>query len=262
MVSPNTPSNPDKAKNPAAMDAMFSRIVRWYDPLNRILSLGFDQKWRKKLATEAVTPSKHLGHAVMRVGDFAAGTLDVTMALSRHPAFHKDAQIVAVDVCPAMMLAGRNKIARSNAYKGKEPMLLVADAGKLPLPDSCLDSITMAFGIRNMAPRERVFAEMLRVLSPGGKACILEFSSRQNRFCKGLYSLYLQKLLPRFGRMFSGDGAYGYLARSIMDFPSADELAKEMQEAGFCAVRYTKLTAGIVALHVGEKGTDAFSSIC
>ncbi|MBQ2477175.1 MAG: class I SAM-dependent methyltransferase, partial [Desulfovibrio sp.] len=121
--------------------------------------------------------------------------------------------------------------------------------------DNSVDSVTIAFGIRNILPRAEALKEMHRVLVPGGRACILEFGSGRDKIWGGLYNVYLTRLLPAIGRLVSRDsGAYAYLARTIMAFPSARELRKEMEDAGFAKVRYEKLTSGIVCLHVGEKG--------
>ena len=129
-----------------------------------------------------------------------------------------------------------------------------ADAKKLPLPDASVDCVTMAFGIRNIKPRSEAFAEMLRVLTPGGRACILEFGSGSERIWGGLYNFYLDRILPRIGKMVSRDpGAYEYLAETIRNFPTAPALEKEMTDAGFARAWHIKLTSGIVCLHVGEK---------
>ncbi len=112
----------------------------------------------------------------------------------------------------------------------------------------------MAFGIRNIKPRSEAFAEMLRVLTPGGRACILEFGSGSERIWGGLYNFYLDRILPRIGKMVSRDpGAYEYLAETIRNFPTAPALEKEMTDAGFARAWHIKLTSGIVCLHVGEK---------
>lgn len=138
----------------AKVSGLFARIVKWYDPLNRLLSLGLDQGWRKCLA-DAVLPGQAEGKRVL---DLAAGTLDVTLAVrKRHPAV----QVLAMDFCPPMLVHGQKKLSGED----KDFVLSVgADARALPLPDACMDGLTMAFGIRNIAPRSASFAEMARVL--------------------------------------------------------------------------------------------------
>lgn len=164
---------------------------------------------------------------------------------------HPAALVPALDFCPPMLVRGRSKLKGANALK---VLPVAADAKKLPLPDASVDCITMAFGIRNILPREAAFAEMLRVLRPGGRACILEFGSGRERIWGGLYNFYLNRILPRVGRVFSKDqAAYGYLAQTIRAFPTARELEEEMESAGFARAWHLKLTSGIVCLHLGEK---------
>ena len=226
----------------AAVAGMFGRIVRFYDLLNRVLSLGLDQHWRKVLARNV-----RLGESGV-VLDLAAGTLDVSLAIRR---LHPTALVPALDFCPPMLVQGSRKLKGDNA---RCILPVAADAKRLPLPDASVDCLTIAFGIRNIIPRETAFAEMLRVLRPGGRACILEFGSGRERIWGGLYNVYLNHLLPRVGRLFSKDpAAYAYLADTIRAFPSAIELEKELRKAGFNKAWYQKLTSGIVCLHVGEK---------
>ena len=225
-----------------AVAGMFGRIVPFYDLLNRLLSLGIDQYWRRVLARNV-----RLGDTGIVV-DLAAGTLDVALAVRRR---YPEALVPALDFCLPMLAQGRRKLKDANV---QHILPVGADAKQLPLPDASVDCVTMAFGIRNIVPREAAFAEMLRVLRPGGRACILEFGSGQERIWGGLYNLYLNHLLPRVGRMFSRDAsAYSYLTETIRAFPSAVQLEKDMRTAGFARAWYEKLTSGIVCLHVGEK---------
>jgi demethylmenaquinone methyltransferase/2-methoxy-6-polyprenyl-1,4-benzoquinol methylase len=221
---------------------MFGRIVPCYDILNRVLSLGCDRLWRARLAG-AARPG-----ATGRILDLATGTFDAALALrSRYPGI----TVPAVDFCLPMLQKGRSKLREQN----RERILPVAgDATCLPLPDASVDSITMAFGIRNIRARHTVFAEMLRVLAPGGLACILEFGSCRERIWGGAYNLYLNHLLPALGKLISGDdGAYAYLARTIRDFPDAVTLEEELRNAGFARTRFERIFSGIVCLHVAEK---------
>ena len=153
-----------------------------------------------------------------------------------------------------MLALGRRKLKGENVSR---ILPVAADAKRLPLSAASVDCITIAFGIRNIIPREAAWAEMLRVLRPGGRACILEFGSGQERIWGGLYNFYLNRVLPQIGRVFSRDaGAYGYLADTICAFPSARALEDEMRAAGFARAWHRKLTSGIVCLHVGEKASD------
>ena len=172
----------------------------------------------------------------------------VSLAIRRK---YPHVQVPAMDFCPPMLQRGLHKLKGDNA---RAIMPVAADAKKLPLPDASVDCVTMAFGIRNIKPRSEAFAEMLRVLTPGGRACILEFGSGSERIWGGLYNFYLDRILPRIGKMVSRDpGAYEYLAETIRNFPTAPALEKEMTDAGFARAWHIKLTSGIVCLHVGEK---------
>lgn len=227
------------------VQGLFGRIAGVYDLLNRCLSLGFDAFWRKRLA-ESVAPFPRGGTG--RILDLAAGTLEVSLNLARrYPA----RTILAADFCRPMLARGLPKLSRLS--KGRI-LPLAGDARRLPLPDASVDAVTMAFGLRNVTPRQDVYSEVLRVLTPGGKFCVLEFGSAKNRIMGGLYNLYLGKILPLIGRMVSRDqGAYQYLADTVAAYPEARPLAREMENAGFERVRYKTYTAGIVCLHVGCK---------
>ena len=211
----------------SAVASMFGRIVPCYDMLNRILSLGCDRLWRARLA-EAARPGP-----TGRILDLATGTFDVALALcARYP----DATIPAVDFCLPMLQKGRSKL---RGRKRERILPIAGDATCLPLPAASVDSITIAFGIRNIQARHTAFAEMLRVLAPGGLACILEFASGKERGRGGAYTLYLNRLLPRLAQLISGDGdAYAYLARTIRDFPDAVTLEQELRSAGFARTRF------------------------
>jgi len=229
-----------------AVSDMFGRIVRWYDPLNRLLSLGMDQGWRACLARTALAGLEETANP--RLLDLAAGTLDVSLALhARRP----DAAIIAMDYCRPMLEKGEKKL--DTPARRSSIATVTADARRLPLPDNSVQAVTMAFGIRNISPRAEAMSEMCRVLRPGGRACILEFGSGRQRIWKGLYNVYLNRFLPLLGKLVSGDNAYVYLARTIREFPTAAELADELRTSGFGRVYYIPLTSGIVCLYVAEK---------
>lgn len=219
---------------------MFGRIAGVYDLLNHVLSLGIDYSWRRSLAELAP------GGTIL---DLAAGTLDVSLALRKA---HPEATIFAMDFCLPMLEQGMKKLKNPDV---RESIAVVnADARSLPLPGESVDGITMAFGIRNITPRREAFVEMLRVLKPGGRMCILEFGSASERIWGGLYNFYLKRILPAIGKAAARDeDAYSYLARTIQNFPTAQRLASEIGEAGFANVEYMRLTGGIVCLHWGEK---------
>lgn len=226
---------------------MFGRIVPWYDLLNHVLSLGQDIYWRHQLVRLARPACRHASEEDFLVLDLAAGTLDVSLELLRQ---HPQARVLAMDFTFPMLKRGRQK-----AHQRKVNVDIVqADGRYLPLPGNTLDCITMAFGIRNIIPREQAFAEALRVLKPGGRLCILEFGSGKNRIFRGVYNFYLDRLLPVLGRVVSGDAAaYRYLADTIKAFPDAPALASQLLAAVFTGVFYRPMMSGIVYVHVAEK---------
>ena len=224
---------------------LFSHIAGVYDRLNRVLSFGLDAYWRRNLA-EAVRPFPMKGTA--RILDLAAGTLEVSVALARR---YPNKSILALDFCRPMLTRGLPKLKK---LRNRKIYPLAADGRGLPLADASVDAITIAFGLRNIRPREAVYAEALRVLVPGGRFCVLEFGSAEDRILFGLYNFYLAHVLPIAGGLISRNkGAYRYLADTVAAYPAPVTLAEEMRLAGFANVRYGGLTAGIVWLHTGEK---------
>lgn len=238
-------SEDEHARN---VSGMFGNIVKWYDLLNRVLSLGLDQRWRRCLA-DSVLPKQHGGGwgKTGRILDLAAGTLDVSNALRRR---YTGIQVPALDFCFPMLVQGKSKLSGDDR---NAVWPVTADARALPLPDACVDGVTMAFGIRNIVPRAVAFAEIARVLVPGGRACILEFGTGKNRIWLGVYNVYLKYVLPLIGRLSGNAEAYRYLSKTIMDFPDANALKEEMRTAGFRRIYYIPLCSGIVCLHVAEK---------
>lgn len=237
MSLKNNTLSPDNHSHTVA--SMFSQISRWYDFLNHFLSLGLDFYWRAKLV-EATYPH-YSGHIL----DLAAGTLDVGRAIANKL---PQTNVIALDLSHSMLVRGRKKI-------NKAPLLpLCADAKRIPMADECINCVTIAFGIRNILPRFLAFKEILRVLIPGGQLCILEFGTGKKRIWGGVYNYYLSRILPWLGHIISGNKiAYRYLAKTIIDFPSAKELKNELQEVGFINVNYKELSSGIVALHTAQK---------
>ncbi|WP_235896675.1 ubiquinone/menaquinone biosynthesis methyltransferase [Oceanidesulfovibrio marinus] len=232
-----------KESHAGRVRSMFGRISRWYDFLNHFLSLGLDIHWRKVLVREAEPPGGR-GHIV----DLAAGTLDVTVMLAKR---YQATRITAVDFSKPMLDQGASKISKRGLEK--RVSRVVADGRRLPLADGSAQCMTVAFGIRNIVPRQDAYAEVLRVLEPGGQFLILEFGSGKKRILRGIYNLYLNYLLPLAGRIVSGDkAAYQYLADTIRAFPDERALARELLDAGFETVYCLPLSWGIVNLHIAE----------
>jgi demethylmenaquinone methyltransferase/2-methoxy-6-polyprenyl-1,4-benzoquinol methylase len=223
---------------------MFGRIARHYDLANRVLSLGIDTYWRHRLVA-AVRDS----HA-KDVLDLATGSGDVALALARGlgPGF----RVVGVDFCAPM-------IGEASAKKAARPGLcadvtfMQGDALAIPLPDASFDAVTIAFGIRNVADRSRCLSEIRRVLRPGGRLFVLEFS-KPWRWLRPLYGLYLRLVVPLVAGALTGErGAYEYLGGSIAGFPDREALSEEIRRAGFAGVSASRMTAGIVALHAASR---------
>lgn len=218
---------------------MFSHIAPRYDLLNHLLSLNIDRYWRARTVSRV---ADILARPGARVLDVCCGTGDLTLALeSKGPA----AQVFGSDFAHPMLVAARRK--RCSA-------LLEADALQLPVAERSFDLITIAFGFRNLANYRDGFAELRRILKPGGTLAILEFSTPPNPALAGLYRFYSRAILPPLGGMISGSrDAYAYLPESVRKFPGAESLAEEMRNAGFANVRFERMTAGIVALHLGDR---------
>ncbi len=221
---------------------MFSAIAGKYDVLNHVLSGGLDFWWWWRMArTSGAGPGK-------RFLDVAAGTGDSSLALAR-----RGAEVVSTDFTHAMLRLGPAKF----SAKGLASLIWAssdADAQRLPFRDGGFDGLTICYGIRNVEDRNLAYAEFLRVLKPGGQLTILEFSTPVMSGLRAFYDWYSLRVLPRIGAWISRDAsAYTYLPASIRSFPDQRSLATELQAAGFRAVRWTNLTGGIVALHVGLK---------
>jgi demethylmenaquinone methyltransferase / 2-methoxy-6-polyprenyl-1,4-benzoquinol methylase len=216
---------------------MFGRVAHRYDLLNHLLSLNIDRHWRARTVAR-VRPI--LDRPDARVLDLCCGTGDLTLSLAGKGA----AAIIGSDFCHPMLTEAQRKGARR---------LVEADALQLPLASGSVDLITIAFGFRNFTNYRRGLEELRRVLKPGGTLAILEFSTPPNAAFNSLYQWYSRRVLPRIGALLSGaSDAYTYLPESVRKFPGADQLATEMEQAGFAGVRYERMTLGIVALHTGQ----------
>lgn len=222
---------------------MFDTIAPRYDFLNRLLSLGIDRRWRRFAVS--LVQATHGG----RVLDIATGTGDVALEVARQTA--PDITIVGADVSREMVEIGRQKVAAS-PFAGRITFE-IAPCEALPFPDLQFDAITIAFGIRNVVDRLQGLKEMSRVLKPGGRAIILEFSTPTSPLFRAIYLFYFLKVLPAIGGLFSKQSAYRYLPDSVMEFPSREEFKGLMAAAGFGDLRHYDLTFGIATVYVGEK---------
>jgi len=224
------------------VQSMFSGIAHRYDLLNHVLSLGLDfYWWRRMAATSGAAPGR-------RLLDVAAGTGDSSLALAR-----RGAEVISTDFTQAMLALGPDKF-RKKQMDGLVWASVGADAQHLPFQADTFDGVTICYGIRNVERRALAYGEFLRVLKPGGRLTILEFSRPRWSWLRALYDFYSLKLLPRIGGWLSGNpGAYTYLPESIRAFPDQPRLAEEVRLAGFEQVTWRNLSGGIVALHVGKK---------
>lgn len=215
---------------------MFARIAGRYDLLNRLLSAGIDRRWRRRLL-------RHVGDLRGRtVVDACCGTGDLTLELGR-----AGARVVGVDFTPEMLAFAEEK------RSGGSELFVHGDALALPLADRSVDVATIAFGIRNVADRERGLRELARVVRPGGHVCVLEFSMPRGRLLGRLYRFYFTRVLPRVGGWISGSPeAYRYLPDTVLAWPTPDELAREMEAAGLVDCGYRLLSGGIACLSHGR----------
>ncbi len=222
---------------------MFGTIAPRYDFLNRLLSFGIDRRWR----TKAVSLLKYQEGS--RILDVATGTGDVALEIARSTP--PSVSITGADFCKEMVELGQVKVAAS-PYASRINFR-VAPCEDLPFPDNTFDSITIAFGIRNVVDRRLGLAEMWRVLRPGGRMIILEFSTPRSQFFRQIYYFYFRRLLPMIGGLFSRYNAYKYLPDSVLEFPSHQEFSRMISAAGFSKIQIKELTFGIASIYVGDK---------
>jgi demethylmenaquinone methyltransferase/2-methoxy-6-polyprenyl-1,4-benzoquinol methylase len=227
---------------------MFDRIAPRYDLLNRLLSFRQDVAWRRRMARQVQATQ---GLVLL---DIATGTADQIISLmERNPGITR---AVGVDMSEGMLGFGREKIRKLNW--SDRVVLKTGDAMRIPEPDGTFDVATMSFGIRNVLNVTEALREVHRVLKPGGRALILEFSTPGNRLFRPLYFFYLRHVLPVLGGILSGDrSAYRYLNRTIETFPSGRDFCAIMEAAGFERVQAIPLTFGIASIYQGDRPADA-----
>ncbi|MGS0728069.1 bifunctional demethylmenaquinone methyltransferase/2-methoxy-6-polyprenyl-1,4-benzoquinol methylase UbiE, partial [Shewanella sp. 0m-11] len=208
------------------------------------MSFGIHRMWKRfTIESAGARPG-------MKVLDLAGGTGDLTAKFSR--IVGETGQVTLADINDSMLKVGREKL-RDKGIVGNVNYVQ-ANAEALPFPDNHFDIITIAFGLRNVTNKDAAIASMLRVLKPGGKLLVLEFSKPQHEIMRKIYDLYSFKVLPKMGSLITKDAdSYEYLAESIRMHPDQDTLKQMMEDAGFEQVNYTNMTDGIVALHKGYK---------
>jgi demethylmenaquinone methyltransferase / 2-methoxy-6-polyprenyl-1,4-benzoquinol methylase len=223
---------------------MFDRIAHRYDLLNRVLSLGIDQRWRRRTVRSLALEGRTDG----RVLDLATGTADLAILVARR---HPGVVVEGLDPSERMLERGRAKIERAGL--GDRIRLVTGDAESLPYPDATFDGVTIAFGIRNVPDRALGLAEMGRVTKPGGRVAVLELSEPGGGLLGRVARFHVHTLVPRIGALLSGEREYRYLQDSIAAFPPASEFADMMGAAGLDVVEVVPLTLGVCHLYVAER---------
>jgi demethylmenaquinone methyltransferase/2-methoxy-6-polyprenyl-1,4-benzoquinol methylase len=220
---------------------MFERIAFSYDLQNSVLSMGQDMRWRKVLADSIQAFDGNL------VLDMATGTAEVAIEICRR---HPRSRVIGIDFSPGMLAIGRRK---TRARKLENRIYLsIGDARALPLKSTSFDTVSMAFGIRNIAERREVLSEFHRVLKPGGQLLIMEFGYPEDRLLRKLYKLYFDWILPLIGNWLSRTNyAYTHLVESVRAFPSEEGFLEEIAESGFVDLKVRKLTRGIAQIFSG-----------
>ena len=235
--SPNEPSR-------LRVWQMFDRIAHRYDLLNRLLSFGRDVAWRRRMALQL--PARESLHLL----DLATGTADVPLFLNAESG--RVAYAVGIDMSWGMLVHGREKVIKAGVEK--KLALVRGDATLLPVGSGRFDVVTIAFGIRNVLDVDAALREMRRVLRPGGRALVLEFSLPASRLVRWPYLFYFRHVLPRAGGLISGDAhAYRYLNKTVETFPYGAPFCALMTGAGFTSVRAFPLTFGVATLYVADR---------
>ena len=231
----------DEREKAQRVRGVFDSVASKYDLMNDLMSMGLHRAWK---AYTVMVADVREGQQVL---DIAGGTGDLALAFSKKVG--SSGQVVHTDINEAMLRTGRDRLLDA----GLALPTLVCDAEKLPFPDNHFDLVSVAFGLRNMTHKDVALTEMNRVLKPGGKLLVLEFSKVAKPLEK-IYDWYSFKVLPTMGKLVAGDDAsYRYLAESIRMHPGQQELKDMMKKTGFGHVDFHNLSGGLVALHVGIK---------
>jgi demethylmenaquinone methyltransferase / 2-methoxy-6-polyprenyl-1,4-benzoquinol methylase len=223
---------------------LFARIVRIYDPMNRLMSFGLDQRWRTFAARQLALRSGEIGL------DLGAGTADLSIAVVRNAG--PGTRMIGMDITPEMLALGRIKVARLGLQDQID--LRIGDAEQIDLPDNSVDGCCSAFTVRNLSDLRQGFREMLRVVRSGGRVVCLEISHPPGKLFGTLFHFYFYNLAPLFGTIIGkAFEEYNYLPQSLTNFPDAPKLQALMEEVGWSDVHFFRLSRGMVAVHVGTK---------
>lgn len=235
-------SHKDEGKKKQVAE-MFNKIAPRYDFINRFLSVGTDRGWRKKAITEikSILPK--------RILDVATGTGDMAVMMCK---MLQPESIIGIDISEGMLEYGRKKI----ETQGLNHIIHLqsGDAETINFPDKSFDAVTVAFGVRNFENLENGLREMYRVLKPGGKLMILEFSRPRQKMFRGLYNFYMKKFAPAAGKFFCNNPeAYSYLGNSVRLFPEREHFTGIMSEAGYNNIYFKTLSLGICCIYCGSR---------
>ncbi|MBC7447782.1 MAG: bifunctional demethylmenaquinone methyltransferase/2-methoxy-6-polyprenyl-1,4-benzoquinol methylase UbiE [Hymenobacteraceae bacterium] len=236
------PYRDQSASKKTQVAQMFNSIAHRYDFLNHFLSAGIDQYWRRRAIDELMAAKPR------RILDVATGTADLAIAALRADPEH----VTGIDISEGMLAVGRQKL--TERHLSDRITLQQGDSEALQFADNSFDAIMAAYGVRNFEHLDRGLAEMFRVMRPGGKLVILEFSKPRVFPLKQLYNGYFLHVLPRFGKLISKDAsAYTYLPESVQAFPDGEAFLEHLRRAGFLAPRWQPLTFGISSLYTATK---------
>lgn len=243
MSGSDDPAAPRRgARREEQVQRIFSEIAPRYDLLNHLLSLNIDRSWRRKAVDRLDWERAPDGLFL----DACAGTYDLALELSGRQGF--GGRVVASDFAQPMLLTGRDKV------DGHRVVPVCGDSLQLPFPDDTFEGAMVAFGIRNLSDLPRGLGDLGRVLKPGARLVVLEFTLPPSPLVRAGYLFYFRRVLPLVGRMVSGHPwAYTYLPESVKEFPGPDDLAAMFEDAGLRRVGYKLLTFGIAAIHWGVK---------
>jgi len=243
LMSEIKPYHDSSAGKKEQIATMFDHIAPKYDFLNHILSFNIDKIWRRK-AIKLISV-----HSPKTILDVATGTGDFAIAALKSGA----TKVTGIDISKEMVAVGQEKIRKLGLEDKIE--LRTGDSEAIQFPDLSFDAVTVAFGVRNFENLGRGLDELFRVLKPGGTLCVLEFSKPRQPMVRLVYRFYSKNLMPRIGRMVSGDqSAYTYLPESVEEFPDGEKFITFMRKSGFEQIREYRLTFGIATIYIGIKG--------
>ena len=233
-----------KEEKVAKVNEVFSSVAAKYDLMNDLMSFGMHRCWKRYFVGRSAI------HSGDNVCDLATGSGDIALLIAKKLA--DTGKLTISDINPDMLVLGKDKLLNAGFFKNIDST--IANAEQLPFEDNSFDVVTIAFGLRNVADKKKALSEMLRVIKPGGKVMVMEFSQPQLESIEFLYNKFSFNIIPLLGKKFAGDAeSYRYLVESIRRHPNQEILKSWFYEAGFDGCDVTNLAQGIVAIHKGVK---------